>query len=88
MAIYLGKQQSNLILNGVVYLINAFPSLSNINDIILLSSDGFMLTDLEGYSLTPQSAVPIVIEGAPLTTSEDYTLKDMNGYYLTLKESE
>ena len=88
MALYVGSQKSNWVLNGITYLINAFPTLSNINDIILLSSDGYMLTDVEGFSLTSQPTVPIVIEGAPLTTSEDYTLKDLNGYYLTLKESE
>ena len=88
MAIYVGSTKYNLVLNGVKYLINAFPSLSNISDIILLSSDGYTLADSEGFSLTPQSTVPIVIEGTTLTTSEDYTLKDSNGYYLTLKESE
>ena len=88
MALYVNSQKWNLRLNSITYLINAFPSLSNISDIILLSSDGYMLTDVEGFSLTPQSTVPIVIEGTTLTTSEDYTLKDSNGYYLTLKESE
>jgi hypothetical protein len=88
MALYVDSQRWNLRLNGIAYLIKAFPSLSNINDIILLSSDGYMLTDAEGFSLTPQPTVPIVIEGTTLTTSEDYTLKDLNGYYLTLKESE
>lgn len=88
MALYVGGQKYNLILNGIAYLINAFPSLSNIDDIILLSSDGYMLTDVEGFSLAPQSTSPIVIEGEQLTTSEDYILKDLNGFYLTLKESE
>ena len=88
MALYVGSQRYNLKLGGFAYLINAFPSLSNISDIILLSSDGYTLADSEGFSLTPQSTVPIVIEGTTLTTSEDYTLKDQNGFYLTLKESE
>lgn len=88
MALYVNSQKWNLRLNGITYLINAFPSLSNISDIILLSSDGYMLTDVEGFSLTSQPTVPIVIEGEQLTTSEDYILKDSNGFYLTLKESE
>ena len=88
MAIYVGGQKWKLMLGGVAYRLGTFSSLSNISDIVLLSSDDYILMDSDGILLLPLPTGSFVIEGEPLATSEDYTLKDQNGYYLTLKESE
>lgn len=89
MALYIGGQKYKVVLNGSTYCLN-IPSIKLINtsDIVLLSSDGYILTDLDGIILLPQPDIPLVIENEPISTSEDYTLKDQNGFYLTLKESE
>lgn len=88
MAFYVGDQKYNVFLNGVAYCLNIFSSLVNESDIVLFSSDGYILSDLDGIILLPKADAELVIQNEPLATSEDYLLKDQSGYYLTLKESE
>jgi hypothetical protein len=57
MALYLGNNKIQINLNGVVYCLNIYSATPIINNIKLLSSEG-------------------------------YILKDSNGVYLTIKESE
>ena len=88
MAFYIGAQQYNVFLGGIAYCLNIFSSPTNESDIVLLSSDGYTMADLDGIILLPKAAANLVIKNEPLATSEDYLLKDQGGYYLTLKESE
>lgn len=57
MGLYLGGQKFKIILNGTLYGFKLYSALPTIKDILLSSSD-------------------------------DYLLKDFNGLYLTVKESE
>ena len=57
MALYFGSEKQKIVLDGVVYCLNLFSEIPIVNGIMLLSSD-------------------------------DYILKDVNGLYLTAKESE
>ena len=88
MAFYIGGQSYNIFINGIAYCLGIFSPSINESDIVLLSSDGYILADFDGIILLPQPSVTSVMEGDPISTSEDYTLKDLSGYYLTLKESE
>lgn len=53
MALYLGSSgERKIILNGVVYYLNLFSAIPTANDVWLLSSDNYILTDSNGIYLT------------------------------------
>lgn len=53
MALYLGSDKKRKIyLNGVMYKLNLFSEIPILNGIKLLSSDGYILKDINGLYLT------------------------------------
>lgn len=84
MALFLGSNQVNIKLDGVVYCLNLYSTAPVVNRISLLSSDGYVLKDFNGLYLLPRLEV---INEAALMSIDNYKLKDINGLYLTVKES-
>ena len=52
MALYLGSEKVKLIFDNTKYQLNLYSEKLITNGIILLSSDGYMLKDLDGLYLT------------------------------------
>lgn len=87
MAIYLGGTKCNLVLGNSVCEIQLYSSTPIVSSIMLLSSDNYILKDLNGLYLIPKDA--ITIDGGTLLSSKDgYILKDKNDLYLIIEESE
>lgn len=85
MALYINGHATMLNLNGVTYYLNLVTSLPVINDVILLSSDGYILQDLNGLSLIISPISGDDVESSTLS-SDGYVLKDINSLYLSNKE--
>lgn len=81
MALYLGTNKVKINLNDIVYRLNIFHTPSNKQDIVLMSSDNYVLKDSYGLYLLPKSE----INGMTLLTRDNYILKDSNGLYLLTK---
>ena len=56
MALYLGNDKITINLNDVMYLLNIYSSELIINGILLLSSDDYILRDINGLYLTAKEA--------------------------------
>lgn len=82
MAIYIGGKKWKLRINGVALNINIPTSIPITNGIVLLSSDGFMLKDVNNLYMT---ATDIDDYENKLLSFDDYILKDLNELYLTTK---
>lgn len=84
MALYLGNSQKlNIVLNGSCFRpIVSIKEQTITNTNKLLSSDGYILKDINGVYLMP------TIESIKLLSSDNYLLKDSNEFYLISKESE
>lgn len=53
MALYLGgSEKLKIVLDNVTYCLNLFSEIPIINGIVLLSSDNYTLTDINGLILT------------------------------------
>lgn len=52
MALYLGSEKVKIILNNVVYNLNLYSEKPIYNGILLLSSDGYVLKDINELYLT------------------------------------
>ena len=52
MALYLGSDKVKVNLNGVEYYLNLFSKIVVTNNNMLLSSDNYILTDINGLILT------------------------------------
>ena len=52
MALYLGEDKVKLNLDGIMYFLNLCSEMPVFDGSILLSSDGYILKDLNGYYLT------------------------------------
>jgi hypothetical protein len=87
MALYINGHATMLNLNGVTYYLNLVTSLPVINDVILLSSDGYIPQDLNGLSLIIGPTSGDDIESSILS-SDGYILKEIRSLYLSNKEDE
>lgn len=57
MALYLGSSGNlKIILNGIVYSVELIPIAPVLNNIALLSSDNYILKDLNGVCLTAKES--------------------------------
>ena len=81
MAIYIGGTKCKLCINGVMYNINIPTSTPITNGVILLSSDGFSLTDSNGLKLIPKEEYD-----DRLLPLDNHILKDLNEVYLTTRK--
>lgn len=52
MALYLGEYKVKINLDGIVYYLNISPSTPIVNGVRLLSSENYILKDLNGLYLT------------------------------------
>lgn len=52
MALYLGIEKQQLNVDGIVYCLNLFSATSIVNGIKLLSSENYVLKDINGLYLT------------------------------------
>ena len=52
MALYLGSEKVKINLDGILYNLNLYSEKPITNGIMLLSSDGYILKDLNGLYLT------------------------------------
>jgi hypothetical protein len=51
MALYLGGDAVDINLGGIIYTLNLFSTLPTTNGVKLLSSDGYILKDINGLYL-------------------------------------
>lgn len=87
MALYFNGSAKILNLNGKAYYVNLITAPLNLNDVVLLSSDGYILRDSNGlYIITPRVSGDVV--ETPTVSSDGYILKDKKGIYLSNKEGE
>lgn len=56
MALYLGGNKVKINLDGVTYCLNLFSTTPIINGVLLLSSDGYILKDLNEVYLTSKES--------------------------------
>lgn len=82
MALYLGNDKIKINLNGAVYHMNLFSATPTTNSIGLLSSDNYILTDINGVYILPSDYISPVV-GKILLSSDNCILQDSNGVYLT-----
>ena len=88
MALYLGGDKVKINLNGTVYCLNLFSAMPYPRDVVLLSSDNFILRDLNGLYLIPSDYTEPSVQGIVLLSSDNLVLTDLNGLYLIPKEDE
>lgn len=81
MALYLGNQKVKLNLNGIAYKLNMFSEAS----ILLLSSDDYILQDINGIYLIPNDSPAVTVK---LLLSDGRAIKESNGLFLVYKEDE
>lgn len=89
MALYLGDScQLKLYLNNILYRLNILYKTSDNTGVgYLKSSDGYILTDINGFYILPSDyGEPFAVR--TLLSSDDYILTDLNKTYLTYKEDE
>lgn len=83
MALYLGNSEKlQVILHGVVYNLNIQSAFNIIKNIILKSSEGYILKDANKYILTTYA------NNIGLLYSDDCILTDANGYMLIIDGGE
>lgn len=75
---YLGNQKVKIHINGIAYCLNLHTSSEYISG-MLLSSDGFLLRDVNGIYLTVKDTLA-------LPSSDNYRLQDGNELYLNYEE--
>ena len=56
MSLYLGNEKVTINLNGLMYLLNIYSTELIINGVLLLSSDDYILRDINGLYLTAKEA--------------------------------
>lgn len=56
MALYLGSERIKVNINGVVYNLNLFSETSIFNGVLLLSSEGYILKDINELYLTAKES--------------------------------
>lgn len=56
MALYLGSDEVDINLGGILYRLNLFSEIPITNGVLLLSSDGYVLKDLNGIYLTAKES--------------------------------
>jgi hypothetical protein len=85
MALYVGGIKRKVILNGNVYSMNIYSSTPITNGIKLLTSEGYILVDLNGLYITAKD-----VEGyrVQIATFDDEILQDANESYLIVKEED
>ena len=88
MALHLGNERVKVISNGVLYSLYLSPSIETTNSRVLLSFDGYILTDSHGVILISNELKSSIINDNVALSSEGYILKDSNEKYLIIKESE
>ena len=54
MALYLGSDKVKINYNGCVYNLNLSSTTPTLNNVLLLSSDGYVLTDINELYLIPK----------------------------------
>ena len=74
MALYLGNSKVKVNINGVAYRFNLYADPPITNGLRLLTSEDFVIKDVNGVYIT-------VIPNVPFTTSDGYIFKDANGEY-------
>ena len=79
MAIYVGGQKWKLIVGGNVFSLNIPSSTPITNGVRLLSSDDFILKDINGLYLT-------AVEYIQSLSSDGSILTDIENNYLTIKK--
>ena len=82
MALYLGSHGNcKVMLNGIRYILNPSKIISTESEkIALLSSDNYLLQDINGIYLLPADHYTDNF----LISLDNYILKDINDIYLTL----
>lgn len=84
MALYLGSSnKQKIILNDIMYHLNLLLEYPIVNNVVLLSSDNYILKDSNGLYLLPKDS--FVVNSQPLLSSEGYILKDKNDLYLMIE---
>lgn len=74
MPLYLGSERKKIILNGVAYRLNLFTSSEIItNGIKLLSSENYVLKDVNGVYLTVEEINYLLDNANYLFTEDDNT---------------
>ena len=89
MALYFNGSAKLLNLNGRAYQVNLItkPLDLNLNDITLLSAEGYVLRDCNGlYLIAPRISGDVV--EMPTVSVDGYILKDKKGVYLSNQEVE
>ena len=86
MALYLGKDKVKINLDGVVYKLNLLTDTSSATRCALLSSDNYVLKDINGVYLIPKDCACVVED--VLLSLDNFILQDLNGLYLKAKENE
>ena len=85
MALYFNGSAKLVNLNNKIYWVNLAKASVELNDIVLLSSDGYVLKDSNDlYLIAPVSSGDIVEK--PIFSLDGYILKDKRGLYLSNKE--
>lgn len=89
MALYFNGSAKLLNLNGRAYQVNliTMPLDLNLNDITLMSAEGYILRDCNGLYLIAPKNGEVVIE-MPTVSVDGYILKDKKGVYLSNQEVE
>lgn len=85
MGLYLGSSKKQKIsINGTKCHFNIISLEPTNNNVGLISSDNYILMDLNGLYIVPKETQS-VINGIAMS-SDNYILKDKKGTYLTIKE--
>ena len=83
MGLYLGSSKRKLLLGNIFCNLNLY--MDDPITIKLMSSDGYILQDENGIGLV---AGDMYLQNPFLTSLDYYTLIDLNGLFLTVKEDE
>lgn len=85
MALYFNGSAKLVNLNNKIYQVNLAKAFVELNDIELLSSDGYVLKDSNDlYLIAPVNSGDIIEK--PTLSLDGYILKDKRGLYLSNKE--
>ena len=85
MGFYVGSTRYKVILDSVLYCVNIYSSSPITNSAKLLSSDNYILKDVNGLYLTVSDIEKYQIQ---LSTLSDEILQDSNKSYLIIKEED
>lgn len=79
MGLYIGGKKINVYSNQIKYKLNIYSPIPIVNGNLLLSSDGYILNDVNGLYITAAIL-------SKLLSSDSYVLKDSREVYLMAKE--